>query len=326
MKTNTLGRTGLQVSELVFGGGFVGGILLHASDDVRREAIRRALDGGINWIDTAASYGNGQSEEVVGWLLSELPESRRPQVSTKVAVDSSGGSYLDQIRRSLTASLARLQMTRVPLLQLHNKLGDGQNRLPVDELIRPAGVLDAFDALKSDGVIDHAGFTALGDPAACLAVVETGRVDTAQVYYNAINPSAGIDVPAAWYSENYQGLLHCCQVRNVGVLGIRVYAAGILATGEQHGREIPVTSNADYDSERRRAEVVMSALADVSGSDSQKALRFVLDQPAVNAAVIGLAELSHLDEALAVPHMPGLGARSQQHLRELWASNFGQTA
>ena len=74
MKTNTLGRTGLQISELVFGGGFVGGILLHASDEVRREAIRRALDGGINWIDTAASYGNGQSEEVVGWLLSELPE------------------------------------------------------------------------------------------------------------------------------------------------------------------------------------------------------------------------------------------------------------
>ncbi len=66
MKTNTLGRTGLEISELVFGGGFVGGILLHASDAIRREAIQRALDGGVNWIDTAASYGNGQSEEVLG--------------------------------------------------------------------------------------------------------------------------------------------------------------------------------------------------------------------------------------------------------------------
>ena len=67
MKQSSLGRTGLQISELVFGGGFVGGILLHASDVVRRDAIQLAIQAGINWIDTAASYGNGQSEEVVGW-------------------------------------------------------------------------------------------------------------------------------------------------------------------------------------------------------------------------------------------------------------------
>jgi len=325
LKTNTLGRTGLEISELVFGGGFVGGILLHASDAIRREAIQRALDGGVNWIDTAASYGNGQSEEVLGWLLSELPQARRPGVSTKVAVESSSGSYLDQVRKSLAESLERLRMTRVPLLQLHNKLGDGGNQLPVDEVIRPGGVLDAFDALKSDGLIDHAGFTALGDPAACLAVVETDRVDTAQVYYNAINPSAGINVPTAWHSENYQGLLHCCEARQVGVLGIRVYAAGILASHEQHGREIPVTSNADYDSERRRANAVMSALAPVAGTASQKALRFVLDQPAVSAAVIGLAELSHLDEALAVPDMPQLGVDAERRLQMLWSNDFGET-
>ena len=83
MKTNTLGRTGLQVSELVFGGGFVGGILLHASDDVRREAIRRALDGGINWIDTAAVYGLGHSEVVVARALRDLSGSERPLVFTK---------------------------------------------------------------------------------------------------------------------------------------------------------------------------------------------------------------------------------------------------
>lgn len=60
MKTRLLGRTGFQISEVVFGGGFVGGILLHASDEIRRDALQMALKAGINWIDTAASYGNGQ--------------------------------------------------------------------------------------------------------------------------------------------------------------------------------------------------------------------------------------------------------------------------
>ena len=54
MKQRTLGRTGLQISELVFGGGFVGGILLHASDQIRRDVIKLAIQSGINWIDTAA--------------------------------------------------------------------------------------------------------------------------------------------------------------------------------------------------------------------------------------------------------------------------------
>ena len=75
MKYRRFGRTGLQVSELVFGGGFVGGILLHQDDETKRTAIRRALDGGINWIDTAASYGNGKSEEALGWLLREIDET-----------------------------------------------------------------------------------------------------------------------------------------------------------------------------------------------------------------------------------------------------------
>ena len=61
MKTTSLGRTGLQVSEIVFGGGFVGGILLHASDEIRRDALLMAINSGINWIDTAASYGKSDT-------------------------------------------------------------------------------------------------------------------------------------------------------------------------------------------------------------------------------------------------------------------------
>ena len=73
MKHRTFGRSGIKVSEIIFGAGAVGGILVHKDDATKREAIRRALSGGINWIDTAAAYGNGKSEEALGWLLPEAP-------------------------------------------------------------------------------------------------------------------------------------------------------------------------------------------------------------------------------------------------------------
>ena len=84
---------------------------------------------------------------------------------------------------------------------------------------------------------------------------------------------------------------------DVGVLGIRVYAAGLLAGRYRHGREIPVAENASYEEERPRADVIAEILRDVPGTSAQKALRFVLAHPYVDAAVIGLAELDHLVQA-----------------------------
>ena len=85
MKYRKFGRTGLEISEIVFGGGKVGGILIDADDDTRRKAIRRALDAGINWIDTAAQYGEGRSETALGWLLGEIDD--QPYLSTKFRID-----------------------------------------------------------------------------------------------------------------------------------------------------------------------------------------------------------------------------------------------
>ena len=59
MRYRPFGRTGLEVSELVFGGGWVGGLLIHQDEASKLNATRRALDAGINWIDTAPSYGAG---------------------------------------------------------------------------------------------------------------------------------------------------------------------------------------------------------------------------------------------------------------------------
>ncbi|MEK9722961.1 MAG: aldo/keto reductase, partial [Rhodospirillaceae bacterium] len=96
------GQTDLTGSAVVFGGGWVGGIIIDADDDTRRAAIRMALDGGVNWIDTAPLYGQGKSEMALGWLLKEIDEE--PIVSTKVEVDTANLSdYAGQFQRSMEA-------------------------------------------------------------------------------------------------------------------------------------------------------------------------------------------------------------------------------
>src|SRR5438132_1226502 len=82
MKTNLLGRTGLQISEIAFGGGVTGGILIAADEPTRQAALARAVVGGINWIDTAALYGDGASEETIGRHLASLKPP--PHASTNV--------------------------------------------------------------------------------------------------------------------------------------------------------------------------------------------------------------------------------------------------
>ena len=121
MRYRTFGRTGLEVSELVFGGGWVGGVLIHQDDDTKLKVLRHAIDSGINWIDTATSYGNGQSEQALGWLLPEL--DTKPYVSTKVVLDTARlDDIAGQIERSAHDSLERMKLDSVELLQLHNPI------------------------------------------------------------------------------------------------------------------------------------------------------------------------------------------------------------
>src|ERR671926_785943 len=104
MNHRRFGRTGIEVSEIIFGAGAVGGIVIHKDDATKREAIRRALAGGINWIDTAAQYGNGKSEEALGCLLPEAGAT--PYVSTKFGLDVEHLEDIPgQIEQRLNASL-----------------------------------------------------------------------------------------------------------------------------------------------------------------------------------------------------------------------------
>lgn len=327
MRTRRFGRTGLQISELVFGGGWVGGILIHQDEDTKRAAIRRAIDGGINWIDTAGDYGQGQSEIALGWLLGELEPAERPYVSTKVRLDlESDESHESQIRRGIESSLERLRMNKVALFQLHNPVQPdttGQH-IGVDAVIGDGGIADMLADLRREGLCTHVGFTALGDAASCIRVIESGKVDSAQVYYNMLNPTAGLtQPPAGLVAQDFSGLMAACKRQDVGVMNIRVFAAGVLATDVRHGREVAITpESADLNAEAKRAKAAIAAAGSPSEARAQTAIRFSLANPDVSCVVIGLAELEHLDLALGASEAGPLSSSSLAKLQDVWERNF----
>jgi D-threo-aldose 1-dehydrogenase len=366
MRKNLLGRTGLQISELAFGGGVTGGILIDADEATRHAALARAIAAGINWIDTAPVYGNGASEETIGRHLASL--SPRPHVSTKVRLEAEDlGDIAGAIERSLEHSLRRLKSDRLTLLQLHNHLGAGvgvrrageRSERPARPLrsaraghspgsglvgarvaLRPAqvlgraGVADTFDRLRQQGLVRAVGLTVAGDAIACREVIDSGRFDTAQVYYNAINPSAAWQrLPAGWRGgQDFCGVLAACSRQAMGVLNIRVWAGGVLATAVRPERLFVMTADTDADNEVRCAAAVRAALAsEASGqrghsevrTPAQAALRFVLGNKEFATRVIGITTIAQLEEALAALAQGPLPAAAMSRLDALWSNGFG---
>jgi len=318
MKYRDFGTTGLKVSELVFGAGAVGGLLINQDDDTRRKAIRLALDAGINWIDTAPSYGNGRSEQALGWLLDELDD--KPHISTKFTIDTRNPDLHGQIEESLHGSLERLKLNKVTLLQLHNPIGAATNKriIGLSEVLKPHGVLDILDEFKSQGMIDHFGITALGEAAAITRVIKSNRIASAQVYFNLLNPSAAITPPPSWPYYNFTGIVDTCFEHGVAPMNIRVFSAGIIATETRHGRERPLTAGDTVESETRKAASLFHHIGDENGTRAQTAIRFSLAHTRFACIIVGLAEIGHLEEAIAAQALGPLPASAMDKINHAY--------
>src|SRR5881296_241004 len=136
MDYRSLGGTGLRVSALGFGCGNIGGLLIRGAPGERERAVARAMELGINYFDTAPSYGDGKSEENLGRVLKAL--RARVQVGTKFRLDPPDLHDIPgAVARSLDASLQRLDMERVDLFQLHNRIepARGRNALSLGDVL-----------------------------------------------------------------------------------------------------------------------------------------------------------------------------------------------
>ena len=323
MERRRFGRTGLEVPALTFGGGWVGGLLIRGSEQERVAVLDRALDAGIDWIDTAALYGNGVSETVIGGWLRGVANKKRPRISTKFNIDTSADDFAGQIERSVTASLQRLGLPSVPLLILHSRVVEAANKgrdkrgLTVQEILEPDGIADIMDKLRAQGLCDWIGLTGLGDPAPLHQVIDSGRFDAVQIYYNLLNPTAMAGAGPDWNSTDFDGLLHRCAAQNMGVMGIRILAAGHLASSERHGREVAITANAEDAAEEARARAALDVLGSQHGTGAQAALRFGLACPLLSTIVVGIGEPGHLEEALTAADKGPLPASALQALDDL---------
>jgi aryl-alcohol dehydrogenase-like predicted oxidoreductase len=326
MRKTFFGRTGLEISELAFGGGVTGGILIKGDEASRYGALRRAVAAGINWIDTAPIYGNGASEETIGRHLETL--APRPYVSTKVRLEPEDvDDIAGAIERSLEQSLNRLRSDWVALLQLHNHLGHGVGdrlALSPEQVLGPGGVADTFDRLKEQGLIHATGFTAAGDTLTCLEVINSGRFDAAQVYYNAINPSAAWRrVPPGWRGgQDFSGILAACFHQNMGVLNIRVWAGGVLASPARPDSLFVMTTDTDLGNEMQCAAAVRGVLGDAHGTPAQAALRFVLNNRDLASRVVGISRIEQLNDAIDAVGRGPLPSAAVSKLDVLWANDF----
>ncbi len=324
MKIRRFGRTEFKISQLTFGGGWVGGILIDPDKEVMHKALSLASEKGVNWIDTAEAYSEGKSEKNIGDLLS-LFSNDEFQISTKARLDpNSSESIASQIDRKIDASLGRLQRNFVELYQLHNRIQNisDKNNFSVKDILKKGGVADAMEKFKSDGRIKSIGITALGDIDAINEVVMSDYFDVAQIYYNLLNPSASFSSPGKWNDHNFSNLIKNCISKDMGLMNIRIYAAGYLATDKRHGREIPITFGIDETELNKRVEKINFILKDIQGTNAQKALRYGLSNENMSTIVIGLAKISHLEEALEGYEIGSLDEEILKKIEELQNNNF----
>jgi L-galactose dehydrogenase/L-glyceraldehyde 3-phosphate reductase len=327
MEQRALGRTGLRVSALGFGCGDVGGLIVRGTPAERARAVTRAIEAGINYFDTASSYGSGESERNLGHTLRAV--GARPYVGTKFRVEPAEADLGAAVVRSLEASLARLGMERVDLLQLHNLIvrDDGApasgRGLPARRVIDE--IVPALAALRRQGKIGFAGITALGDTAAVHQVIDAGVIDTAQVCLNLLNPSAAVAVPAGFPAQDFGRLLDRTRARGVGVINIRVLAAGALSgTAQRHALAMPqvapIASGADYAADVEHAQRLRPVVDKGYAEDLMEAsIRFALSSDAVSTVLVGYSTLEHLERAITVVERGPLPAPALALLPSLWA-------
>lgn len=326
MKYRDFGNTGIKVSELILGGGIVGGILILPDKKTMLKALMKALAGGINWIDTAEVYGNGKSEQNIGWLLKEV--EKQPYLSSKVRLDNKNLKDIPgQIERSLHGSLKRLDRESVDLYQLHNPVtktnGTFRDSLAEDEVLMNKGVIDGLERMRDQGLTRFIGFTATGDESSLHRLVESKRFQAAQVYYNFLNPSAGRSVPKEWSAYNYNNLINKCNQNGVAVMAIRVLAGGVIATEKRTGREVLASPGSDIKSDEARAKMVKEVIGKDSGTMAQAAIRYVLSHQGVSSAIVGFSELDHIDEAIEAVDMGPLPHQVVENIEKLQDMDFG---
>jgi len=298
MEKRKLGNSDLHISRVGLGAWAIGGSWRWGwgaqDDNASAAAIRRAVDLGVNWIDTAAVYGLGHSEEVVGAAVRDMPASERPYIFTKCGLcwDGDGGAVREafgrlkakSVREEAENSLRRLGVEAIDLYQIHwpNPNAD------IEEAWGEMAKLKAEGKVRFIGVSNHS-----------VKQMERLRkiapVTSLQPPYNFINRAVEKDI------------LPYCGQNHIGVIVYSPMGSGLL-TGKMTPERIASLPDDDWRkqdynytepqlSKNLKIVEAMKALARKKGvPTAQIAIAWTLRNPAVTAAIVGMRGPSQAEE------------------------------
>ncbi len=318
----TLGRTGFQVSEVGFGAWGIGGNQWRGhSEEEARAALRRALELGVNFIDTALAYNEGHSERIIGETLRETgvaaivatkvpPKNRIWPAQPGIGIEDV--FPYDYVIQCTETSLRNLGVETLDLQQFHvwnpEWLDDDDWRRAIEDTKRAGKV--RFWGIS---INDH-------QPDSALDAIRTGRIDTVQVIYNIFDQSPE------------RNLFPLCQERNTGVLARCPLDEGALTGAITPETEFePGEFRAFYFRGDRKQQVcarVQALQSDLKagGLDrplAETALRFCLSHPAVSTVIPGMRRVRNVESNAAVSAMGPLPDNIREVLRRhVWNKNF----
>lgn len=296
LATTQFGSTGLEITRVGFGAWAIGGGEWEfgwgpQDDDESIAAIQRALELGVNWIDTAAGYGFGRSEEVVGRALEGVEQ--RPYVFTKCSLLEGPGRKVvhnlkrDSVRREAEASLKRLGVDAIDLYQIH---------WPNPEADIEEGFA-AMQELKEDGLVRHIGVSNFSVQQ-MRRIQSIAPVETLQPQYSLVVRDAEPEI------------LPFAQREGIGVIVYSPMSSGLLA-GKMTRERIQGLPDDDWRKGDARfqepqltdhlatADRVSSVAERMGVAPGAVAVAWTLRNPAVDAAIVGLRRPDQVDELLA---------------------------
>ncbi len=191
------------------------------------------------------------------------------------------------------------------------------------------GIADAFESVRSQRLVRFLGFTGLGDTEALHLVVESGRFDVVQVYYNLLNPSAGTDVLGGFAGQDFRKLISLAAGKDMGVVVIRVMAGGALGgPAARAGHASPtiggaLVSGSPYDGDMARGTKLDFLLTGDVTSLPQAAVRFALMHRGVSTVLVGFSDEKQIDEAVGCSGKGPIPDSAVEGLKAVWSSDFG---
>ena len=295
MQQRPFGKLGMA-SALTLGGGGLGQVWGPTTREESVATVREAVESGIDVLDLAPSYGNGEAESVIGDAFDgALPAGVRVTTKCRVGATPPAQVY-DLLSTSLEGSLRRMKLERVDVMFLHNAVTlreEGGERLTSVATVAEA-VAPAFERLISEGRIGHWGLTGIGYTDALIHLLTRGpRPDYIHCIANLLDSAGGLFQGSE--PQRPRDIIAAANANGAAVMGIRAVQAGALTDAIDRPLPEGHTELADY----ARAAPFRAIAAEVEHSAAHLAHCYALSMEGVSTVVLGVKNRAELRECIA---------------------------